>query len=202
MIRNFIGLRSGVRTVVNGPIRAMSSSATGEELPGPSGGAHFSDEPLIVEASKKNIDQSPWKMNFFVKLVRGRWYPDAMAQLKFSPKGKAGEVAAVLQRAQKIANIYHDAIPEELIVKEIFTNKGFMQKKMRIMGRGRTGIGYHRKTHLRVKLEKINFDKIIAEQNTKGQKNLWAKRQEMVKEKKRGNAASSEVTEEKEATAE
>jgi ribosomal protein L22 len=149
---------------------------------------------VVVEAAKKNIDQSPWKMNFLVKLVRGRWYPDAMAQLKFSPKGKAPEVAQVLQRAAKIANIYHGAIPEELRVKEIWVNKGFMQKKMRIMGRGRTGIGYHRKTHLRVVLEMIDFEKAIAESKSKNQKVKWGKKAELVRLKKNQNKGETSET--------
>lgn len=139
------------------------------------------DEPVVIEASKKNIDQSPWKMNFLVKLVRGRWYPDAMAQLKFSPKGKSGEVGAILQRAANVAKIYHQTIPEELFVKEIFVTKGFAQKKMRIMGRGRTGFGYKRRTHVRVKLEKIDFEKMIGECKSYSQKQKWVKRHELVK---------------------
>jgi large subunit ribosomal protein L22 len=112
---------------------------------------------LIIEASKENIAQSPWKMNFLVKLVRGAWLPDALAQLKFSPKHRATDISKIVKRASAIAKIYHEAIPEELLVKEIFVTKGLAQKRMRIMGRGRTGIGYMRKSHVTVKVEKINF---------------------------------------------
>jgi ribosomal protein L22 len=139
------------------------------------------NEALVIKASKKNIDQSPWKMNFLVKLVRGKWYPDAMAQLKFSAKPRAVDVGKILDRGAKMAKLHHQAIPEELFVKEIFVTKGFAQKKMRIMGRGRTGFGYNRKAHVNVMLEKINFEKMIEESKTYSQKKKWIARHELVK---------------------
>ena len=30
---------------------------------------------LIIEAGKKNLSQSEWKLNFLVKLIRGAWVP-------------------------------------------------------------------------------------------------------------------------------
>ena len=36
-----------------------------------------------------------------------------------------------------------------------------MQKRMRIMGRGRTGVGYRRWTHVTIKVEKIDFQREI-----------------------------------------
>jgi len=60
---------------------------------------------LIVEARKKNIPQSQWKMNFLVKLVRGKWLPDALAQLNFSPKRRAVEVSNVVK--VNLDNISH-----------------------------------------------------------------------------------------------
>lgn len=152
------------------------------------------EEPVIVEASKKNISQSPWKMNFLVTLARGKWYPDAMAQLKFSPKGKAPEVGALLARAANMAKIYHQTIPEELFVKEIFVTKGFAQKRMRIMGRGRTGFGYKRKTHVRVKLEKIDFGKMIAGAKTFSQKQKWKTRKSFVEGLKQESGDGSQAT--------
>jgi hypothetical protein len=50
-----------------------------------------------VVVRKKNIDQSPLKMKFLVSLVRGLWVPDAMAQLKFSPKHKAVDIGKMMQ---------------------------------------------------------------------------------------------------------
>jgi large subunit ribosomal protein L22 len=136
-------------------------------------------KPLVIEASKKNIPQSPWKMRFLVMLARGKWLPDALAQLKFTPKRRAEDVAKILNRASSIANIYHGAIPEELFVKEIHVNKGASQKRIRIMGRGRTGFGYRRQTHVIAKLEVIDWEKKLAECETASQRAVWQKRRQV-----------------------
>ena len=151
---------------------------------------------FIIEASKENIAQSPWKMNFLVKLVRGAWLPDALAQLKFSPKHRAVDVAKIVQRAAAVARIHHEAIPEELMIREIFVTKGLAQKRMRIMGRGRTGIGYMRKSHVTVKVEKINFEEKIALSFTQSQKIKWAKIQALVVQKRKtlGSSSSTSVS--------
>lgn len=68
--------------------------------------------------------------------------------------------------------------------------KGIAQKRMRIMGRGRTGIGYMRKSHVTVKLEVINFASMIAKAKTSTQKAKWAKIQEIVEKKRLSGSAN------------
>ena len=51
----------------------------------------------IVEVKKSNIKQSPLKMKFLAMLIRGCWLPDALAQLKFSPKHKAVDLAKMVK---------------------------------------------------------------------------------------------------------
>ena len=136
--------------------------------------------PVLIRSAKKNIAQSPWKMNFLVKLARGRWLPDALAQMKFSPKGRSEEVAKILQRGADIAKIYHQVIPEELVVKEIAVTKGAAHKRMRIMGRGRTGFGYNRASHVATTLEVVDFEALMASAKTDQQRRVWKKRQELV----------------------
>ena len=79
-------------------------------------------EGVIIEAGKRNIPQSPWKMNFLVKLVRNKWLPDAMAQLKFSPKMRSEEVGLIIKRAAALAKIREGAIPEELYVNMLYVS--------------------------------------------------------------------------------
>ena len=74
----------------------------------------------------------------------------------------------------------HDAIPEEMVVHEVMVTKGMATKKMRIMGRGRTGFGYRRYSHVTVKLEKIDFDKKIKSERAQNQKKKWKLIQEKV----------------------
>ena len=137
------------------------------------------DEP-IVSAGKREISQSPWKMNFLVKLIRNTWVPDAIAQLKFSPKHRARDVSKVVKRACALAGVYHKAIPEELHVHEVMITKGKQQKRARIMGRGRTGMGYKRASHVNVKLAIVNFEARIKHGPIWDRKK-WMKRYEVAK---------------------
>jgi hypothetical protein len=88
-----------------------------------------------------------------------------------------------------MAKMFHDAIPEELLIKEVLVTKGLAQKKMRIMGRGRTGVGYTRKSHVTVKVEKINFDERIDTCRNSYFKNVWTRRKELVERIKKNNSA-------------
>lgn len=49
-----------------------------------------------IVAKKKNLKQSPLRMKFLVMLIRDRWVPDALAQMKFSPKHRAADVAQII----------------------------------------------------------------------------------------------------------
>ena len=134
-----------------------------------------------VEACKRDLDQSPWKMRFLVYLIRDAWVPDAMAQLKFNPKPKCMDVAKLLNRACALARVSHDALPEEMYVKQVWVTKGKSQKRIRIMGRGRTGIGYKRWSHVFVKLSLVDFEDLI-KNGKPSERKLWARRMEVAKE--------------------
>lgn len=54
------------------------------------------EEGKVILLTKKHVPQSPLKMKFLVRLVRGSWIPDAMAQMKFSPKHRATDIAKML----------------------------------------------------------------------------------------------------------
>ena len=138
----------------------------------------------IIEAGKRNIKQSPLKIKFLVSLIRKAWVPDALAQLNFSPKHRAVDVAKIVSRAAALARIYHNYIPEELRVKEVVVTKGLQMKRMRIMGRGRTGFGYKRQSHVLVKLEPIDFPSLISSCNDPHQRATWRKRQAIALKKK------------------
>jgi ribosomal protein L22 len=56
-----------------------------------------SPSPLLAMAIKRNIPQSPLKMKFLVSLIRGAWFPDALAQLKFSPKHRSVDVTKIVK---------------------------------------------------------------------------------------------------------
>eukprot|EP00981_Chlorochromonas_danica_P006689 scaffold1460_cov156-Ochromonas_danica.AAC.3 len=51
----------------------------------------------VIVARKSNISQSPLKIKFLVSLIRDTWMPDALAQMKFSPKPRSEDVAKILK---------------------------------------------------------------------------------------------------------
>jgi hypothetical protein len=55
----------------------------------------------LVMVKKNDIPQSPLKMKFLVRLVRDAWMPDALAQMKFSPKHRADDIAKLLKVCAK-----------------------------------------------------------------------------------------------------
>lgn len=133
-----------------------------------------------MKVFKRDITQSPKKVRFLLKLVRGAWVPDALAQMKFTPKHKGVDVAALIRRAAAVLRASHDLIPEQLIVSEVLCTKGKAIRQMTIMGRGRTGFGYRRHSHIWLRLEQINFEKKIADAETPTSKGKWAKMEQLV----------------------
>jgi hypothetical protein len=59
------------------------------------------------------------------------------------------------------------------------TNKGTSYKKLRIMGKGRTGVGYVRRTHVWMKVGVVDFEKEIATAKTFHEKNKWIGRKQI-----------------------
>jgi hypothetical protein len=53
--------------------------------------------PTLIQVRKKNLKQSPLRMKFLAMLIRDRWLPDALAQLKFSPKHRAVDLAKMVK---------------------------------------------------------------------------------------------------------
>jgi large subunit ribosomal protein L22 len=152
-------------------------------------------QPIVIEAGKKNLAQSPLKIKFLVSLIQGEWVPEALSQLKFSPKHRAVDVAKIVKRAASVAKIFHNLMPEELIVKEVIVSKGLAIKRMRIMGRGRTGFGYNRSAHVLVKLEPIDFPKLIKSCKNVHDRGLWRKREAIAEKLRAAAKAQTIITE-------
>jgi large subunit ribosomal protein L22 len=91
--------------------------------------------------------------------IRGLSAEEAILQLKFSPKRRAEVVKKTVQNAINLADINYQIEPENLQVSECFVNKGHYLKRLRIMGRGRSGIMHHPHTHLTVVLREIDSSK-------------------------------------------
>ena len=86
----------------------------------------------------------------------------------------------ISQRAVSLASIRHDALPEELLIKEIVVSKGMSRKVLTIMGKGRAGFGYKRWSHVKLKVQKINFDERILNAESISQRKKWIQRKDLV----------------------
>lgn len=93
----------------------------------------------------------------------------------------------------RIAKARHDAIPEELYVHEVMVTKGPQQKKMRIMGKGRTGFGYKRTSHVRLTVEVIDFERMIKKARGFGERKRWQQQRDVVAKLKGTHVEEAEI---------
>nr|CCA18599.1 conserved hypothetical protein [Albugo laibachii Nc14]CCA20556.1 conserved hypothetical protein [Albugo laibachii Nc14] len=112
-------------------------------------------ESRTVKTIKKDIRVSPRKLTYLAQQVRGLPVEEALLQMKFSRKRRAGIVQTTVQNAVNLADIRYNIEPENLKVAEAFVTKGKYLKRLRIMGRGRSGIMHHPFSHLVIVLEEF-----------------------------------------------
>jgi hypothetical protein len=185
---NKLGLQ-GFQTAIKAPGCGVFQFSSAFSTEASSGSTLLSgkSKPFKITVTETDVDpefmvtQSPMKIGFLVAPLRRSWVPDALAQLKFSPKRKYSEVAQrILQVALDRAAFMYDALPEQLTIDEVVVNKGFSQKQVRLMGRGRFGVGYKRYSHITMTVKEIDFEKAIDRAPTWSQAQKWRKRQALV----------------------
>ncbi|TDH65322.1 hypothetical protein CCR75_000701 [Bremia lactucae] len=113
-------------------------------------------EPRTVKTMKRAIRASPRKLAYLAQQIRGLSANEAILQMKFSPKRKAEIFQKTVQNAINLADIKYQLEPENLMVAECFVNKGTYLKRLRIMGRGRSGVMHHPHMHLTVVLREFD----------------------------------------------
>lgn len=62
------------------------------------------------------------------------------------------------------------------------------------MGRGRSGLGYKRRSHIRILVEKIDFPEFIKHQETLTQRKKWQKRYALVQVLRKKLEETSPIT--------
>lgn len=140
--------------------------------------AHYAPAPRAGSTTYKheNIRTSPWKLNLLAKLVRRMWVPEALAQLHFTKKRYAPTVAKAVESCATRAGATHELVAEELEVDRAFVTPAPFLKRMKIMGRGRTGTMRKRAGHLTIVLNKVDFDAKIDGAANHRQRRKWEKR--------------------------
>nr|CAD1834525.1 unnamed protein product [Ananas comosus var. bracteatus] len=107
-------------------------------------------KPLTVQAIKKDIRQSPKKINLVAKLVRGMRVEDALLQLQVTVKRAAKTVYQVIHSARANAAHNHSLDPDKLLVDEAFVGKGIYLKRLSYHAKGQSGIMVRPKCRLTV----------------------------------------------------
>ncbi|PKA56101.1 50S ribosomal protein L22, chloroplastic [Apostasia shenzhenica] len=110
---------------------------------------------LRVQAIKKDIRQSPKKVNLVATLVRGMRVEDALLQLQVLVKRAAKTVYQVIHSARANAAHNHGLDPDRLIVDEAFVGKGVYLKRISYHAKGRSGIMVRPKCRLTVVVREI-----------------------------------------------
>ena len=143
---------------------------------------------------EKGIRHSPWRLNLVCQLAAGLPLEEALRQLEFCKKSKAPLVQKVLKRTSNLADIRDGLQISQLEVAECFATKGTPLKRIKTMGRGRSGRMERKHSHMRVVLREIDFPLRIYQARTVGQKKRWFLMQQAAeKEAARAKAERDEI---------
>jgi large subunit ribosomal protein L22 len=109
---------------------------------------------IEAHATARFVRTSAQKAGLVLDLIRGKAVPQALATLKFSPKGVARDIEKVLRSA--IANATQKdgfgGDTERLVVKACYANQGPSQKRIRPAPMGRAFRVVKRTAHLTVEV--------------------------------------------------
>ncbi|RWR87424.1 39S ribosomal protein L22, mitochondrial-like protein [Cinnamomum micranthum f. kanehirae] len=116
------------------------------------------NKPSKVQAVRKNIKQSPKKVNLVAALVRGMRVEDALLQLQVTVKRAAKTVYQVINSARANATHNHGLDPDRLLVAEAFVGKGFFKKRVSYHAKGKSGIMVRPECRLTVVVREITAE--------------------------------------------
>ena len=109
------------------------------------------DRPL-VRASARYVRVAPRKVRVVADQIRGKGVEDALALLRFSPRGASVQVLKLLESAAANAENNHDLDPEEMEIAEISVDEGPTMRRYRARARGRATRIEKRTCHIKVAL--------------------------------------------------
>src|SRR5215471_7054199 len=103
---------------------------------------------MEVLARARYIRRAPRKARLVADLVRGMRVVDALAQLEFSPKHAAVDVAKAIKSAAANAEHNHQLARDQLWLKQILVDEGPTMKRVRPVSRGMAHQYLHRTCHI------------------------------------------------------
>ena len=108
---------------------------------------------MEVMARSKYIRRTPRKARIVADTVRGMRVIDALAQLEFSPKHAAADIAKAIRSAAANAEHNHSLTREDLWLKQILVDEGPTMKRIRPVSRGMAHQYFHRTCHITAVVE-------------------------------------------------
>jgi len=112
-------------------------------------------ETPLVRAKARYLRIAPRKVRVVADQVRGKTYEDALALLRFSPRGASVPVLKLIESAGANAENNHDLDPEEMRIAEIRVDEGPTMRRFRPRARGRATRIDKRSSHVSVVLAPI-----------------------------------------------
>ena len=115
------------------------------------------DTPL-VRASARYVRIAPRKVRVVADQIRGKDLEEALALLRFSPRGAAETVRKVVESAAANAENNFDLDPEEMKIAQISVDEGPTMRRYRPRARGRATRIEKRTCHINVALTPTSDD--------------------------------------------
>jgi large subunit ribosomal protein L22 len=106
---------------------------------------------------QKEIRYSAWKLNLVCSFITKLTVPEALLQLQYNNKKVAPILGTVITRTANVADMKYGLQPSQLEIAECFATKGTPLKRIKIMGRGRTGRKTKPVSHIRLVLRQVDF---------------------------------------------
>lgn len=107
-------------------------------------------EATQARAVARYIRIAPRKVRLVVDLIRGKQVPEALAILRFTPRGASPVVEKVLRSAVANAENNHNLDVDSLYIKEIFVDPGPTLKRFHPRAQGRAYSIFKRTSHITV----------------------------------------------------
>jgi large subunit ribosomal protein L22 len=108
---------------------------------------------MEVLARAKYVRRAPRKARLVADQVRGLRVSEALAQLEFSPKHAARDVAKAIKSAAANAEHNHNLDRDDLWLVQILVDEGPTMKRIRPVSRGMAHQYFHRTCHITAVVE-------------------------------------------------
>ena len=114
------------------------------------------------QATAKYIRISATKVRVVLNLIRGQSYPEAVAILKYTPKGSSETILKVLESAGANAENNLNMSKDDLYVAECFANEGQTLKRLWYRSRGSADMLQKRSCHITIVLDEKVQPEVVA----------------------------------------